>query len=463
MKNKTLVIFAIVLIIGFFGVVQNADVIFAQTQDAKEQKTVPAAQSPNQDLLAIIEQLKNQIKELQNQLAKLKSEIAEVKEELKLTKNLRKGLSDEEVVELQKFLSQFREIYPEGLITGYFGSLTEKAVKKFQEKYGIESVGVVGPLTRDKINEFLTEEAKEEKITICHVPLGNTDLKHNLTIGKSALEAHLAHSDAIGACPQEPAPTVPTPTTPSPTPTTPTSTPTSLPAVPAGCDSVTSVAAATPTPVPATSALGCSGLTSIIDSRDINNPVYETVEIGNQCWLKRNLNVGTYVTDIASQTNNNIIERYCYGNITTYCDTYGGLYQYDEAINYYSSVPAETDVIQGICPSGWHVPRDSEWNILATYLGGASMAGEKMKEIGYAHWYNHNITDDNSSGFTAYGAGRRSIVDRFYYNRAVAFFWSSLPCGATNALYRHINSDEIALYRVAHDRSDAISVRCIKD
>jgi len=173
------------------------------------------------NLQALIEQLQNQIKELQEQLTKLKTEVEEVKEELKLTKNLQKGLSNEEVKELQKFLSQFREIYPEGLLTGYFGPLTEKAVKKFQEKYGIEPVGVVGPLTRNKINEFLAEEAKEEKITICHVPSGNPAAKHTLTIGKSALEAHLGHGDTIGACPQEPTPTVPPPTTPTPTPSAP--------------------------------------------------------------------------------------------------------------------------------------------------------------------------------------------------------------------------------------------------
>jgi len=228
MKNKTLVIFTAVLIIGFWSVVQNAAIVFAQAtstsstqeQGAKGQAVEPTPQSSNQNLLAIIEQLKNQIKELQDQLAKLKTEVQEVKEELKLTKDLRKGLSDDEVKELQKFLSQFREIYPEGLITGYFGPLTERAIKKFQEQYDIPATGLVGPLTREKINEFLAKEEKEEKVTICHIPLGNLTAKHTLTIGKSALEAHLAHGDAIGVCPAIPTPTSTPPTT-SPTPTIP--------------------------------------------------------------------------------------------------------------------------------------------------------------------------------------------------------------------------------------------------
>lgn len=221
MKNKTLVIFAVVLIIGFFGVAQNADVIFAQTQDAKEQKTVLAAQSPNQDLLAIIEQLKNQIKELQDQLAKLMSEVAIVKEEIKITKELYKGVSGNEVKEVQKFLKQFSEIYPEGLVTGYYGPLTEKAVRKFQEKAGLPATGKIDEITRNKINEYLTGD-KERKITICHYPPENPSNKHSLEISESAMETHLTHGDALGACEAQPTAVSPAPES---APTKPTSVP----------------------------------------------------------------------------------------------------------------------------------------------------------------------------------------------------------------------------------------------
>ena len=64
---------------------------------------------------------------------------------------------DEELTKkLQEFLKQHAEVYPEGLVTGYYGPLTEKAVKKFQEKYSIQSTGFVGPITRAKINQLLT-------------------------------------------------------------------------------------------------------------------------------------------------------------------------------------------------------------------------------------------------------------------------------------------------------------------
>jgi hypothetical protein len=91
--------------------------------------------------------------------------------------HLRRGLSSEEVESLQVFLSQYPDIYPEGLITGYFGALTEKAVKKFQKKYGEDNDGVVGPKTRQMLNlrilELLNEGAgKSGKIPpgLLHAP-----------------------------------------------------------------------------------------------------------------------------------------------------------------------------------------------------------------------------------------------------------------------------------------------------
>ena len=72
-----------------------------------------------------------------------------------LTKTLHGRMQDQEVRILQEFLARDSDIYPSGRITGYFGILTEDAVKKFQAKYGIEAVGVVGPLTRTIINELI--------------------------------------------------------------------------------------------------------------------------------------------------------------------------------------------------------------------------------------------------------------------------------------------------------------------
>src|SRR3989338_789420 len=74
-----------------------------------------------------------------------------------LTKTLKGRTQDEEVNILQEFLAKNSEIYPQGQITGYFGPLTDNAVKRFQAKYGIEKVGIVGPVTRAKINELIKD------------------------------------------------------------------------------------------------------------------------------------------------------------------------------------------------------------------------------------------------------------------------------------------------------------------
>lgn len=73
-----------------------------------------------------------------------------------ITRYLYRGISGDDVKNLQTYLAQDKTIYPEGLTTGYFGALTESAVKKFQTKYGVDSVGAVGPKTRAKLKELRT-------------------------------------------------------------------------------------------------------------------------------------------------------------------------------------------------------------------------------------------------------------------------------------------------------------------
>ena len=186
------------------------------TEKTEKEKTTISAENTTvaSDLQALIQQLQSQIKELQAQIAELKAQMATAKEEIKITKELYKGVSGDEVKEVQKFLKQFSEIYPEGLVTGYYGPLTEKAVKKFQEREGLAATGKIDEITRKNINEYLVEGDK--KVVICHFTSDNSGDKQTLEISKSALEAHLAHGDTLGACEQTVAP--PTATTPAVTP-----------------------------------------------------------------------------------------------------------------------------------------------------------------------------------------------------------------------------------------------------
>lgn len=110
-------------------------------------------------LKAQIEALIIQLQALRQTQSEVKETVQEVKGTFQLINQLRIGMTSEEVKRLQEILATDPDIYPEGLITGYFGKLTEKAVKMFQKKVCLEEVGLVGPKTLWKINELLTEGA----------------------------------------------------------------------------------------------------------------------------------------------------------------------------------------------------------------------------------------------------------------------------------------------------------------
>jgi len=101
--------------------------------------------------------------------------------------------------------------------------------------------------------------------------------------------------------------------------------------------------------------IACPG----VDSLMYEGQWYQTIQVFGQCWLKENLNVGTRIQGSAYQTNNGTIEKYCYGNSDAMCATYGGLYLWDELMQY-SQEPRS----QGICPEGWHIPTEAEIGIL---------------------------------------------------------------------------------------------------
>jgi uncharacterized protein (TIGR02145 family) len=101
---------------------------------------------------------------------------------------------------------------------------------------------------------------------------------------------------------------------------------------------------------------------------------YNTVLIGSQCWLKENLNLGTRIDGSSDQTNNSTIEKYCYDDNDANCTTYGGLYQWNEAMQYVTTAGT-----QGICPTGWHIPTYAEFQTLVTAV---SNDGNALKAIG---------------------------------------------------------------------------------
>jgi uncharacterized protein (TIGR02145 family) len=194
----------------------------------------------------------------------------------------------------------------------------------------------------------------------------------------------------------------------------------------------------------------------ITDSRD--GKTYNTVLIGTQCWMAQNLNIGTKVMGGTNQTNNGIIEKYCYDDDDANCAVYGGLYQWYEAMQY-----STAEGVRGICPAGWHLPTDAEWTILTTFLGGEDIAGGKMKETGLTHWASPNYHASNSSGFTALPGGFRDSNGIFYNSPNIGYFMSTSPVDGSNAWFRSFYYIFEIANRSNYYLTAGFSVRCLKD
>jgi|WetSurMetagenome_2_1015567.scaffolds.fasta_scaffold00166_13 uncharacterized protein (TIGR02145 family) len=207
--------------------------------------------------------------------------------------------------------------------------------------------------------------------------------------------------------------------------------------------------------------------TTVGQITDIDNAVYTTIAIGNQTWMKENLKVTHYnngdpIPDIIDDNEwwNLITGAYCdYDNNPINSTAYGRLY------NWY----AVTDS-RNLCPSGWHVPSDTEWIELVNYLGGESVAGGKLKEQGTSHWISPNTDATNLSGFTALPAGIRekaslNSVDFSVYSFMGVYvdFWTTTE---SNFSFSNAWACGFMQGKVWHESNwkfESLSVRCIKD
>ncbi|MBK7789332.1 MAG: hypothetical protein IPJ54_12305 [Saprospiraceae bacterium] len=152
---------------------------------------------------------------------------------------------------------------------------------------------------------------------------------------------------------------------------------------------------------------------------------YATLQLGGQCWMAENLNIGTMISGVTSQTNNGIVEKYCYGDNMANCAIYGGLYQWNEMMQY-----TTTEGAQGICPSGWHLPSFTEWIILEGVLPSPDK-GSRL--AGNAGLWTDGVLDSSpdfgTSGFVALPGGLRSTNGSFFNLNGFANFWSSSELG----------------------------------
>ncbi len=200
---------------------------------------------------------------------------------------------------------------------------------------------------------------------------------------------------------------------------------------------------------------------SFTDSRD--NQVYTTVLIGSQCWMAKNLNIGIRINGTQEPTNNSTIEKYCYNDLESNCNIYGGLYQWNEMMQYLN-----TPGVKGICTTGWHIPTDAEWTTVTTFLGVANVAGGKMKstgtiEAGTGLWFSPNNGATNSSGFTAIPAGNRYIYGSFAGISGSGELWSSSERSTISAWSRLVSYSNSDVVQLDFSKDFGFSVRCLRD
>jgi uncharacterized protein (TIGR02145 family) len=173
-------------------------------------------------------------------------------------------------------------------------------------------------------------------------------------------------------------------------------------------------------------------------------------EIDSQCWLKENLDIGTMIQGAQEQTNNGIVEKYCYEDNIANCNVYGGLYQWNEAMEY-STTPGT----QGICPSGWHIPSSAEFYKLMEQVKNDE---NSLKAEGQGTGAGASKI---TSGFSAKLAGYRYSSGHFF--GYVANFWSSTESSAANSFNLTLFNQDSRMYYYYDNKANGFSVRCLKD
>ncbi|MCK5029412.1 MAG: fibrobacter succinogenes major paralogous domain-containing protein [Bacteroidales bacterium] len=197
---------------------------------------------------------------------------------------------------------------------------------------------------------------------------------------------------------------------------------------------------------------------------DVENNIYSTLRIGTQVWMSENLKTTQYNdgTEIPIETDNTIwagltTGAYCWlNNDEANKDVFGALYNWYAVDN------------GNLCPTGWHVPSEAEWDILRDYLGGQYAAGGALKESGTEHWTTPNTDATNSSGFSALpGLMRRDGAGAFYTIVGMhAYFWTSDEAisNTANGVHKRLNHNSAELYpKDDYGKIAGFSVRCVKD
>jgi uncharacterized protein (TIGR02145 family) len=206
---------------------------------------------------------------------------------------------------------------------------------------------------------------------------------------------------------------------------------------------------------------------------DVDGNGYDTLHIGTQVWMKQNLRVTRYSNGaiIPKVTGSSLWTTilngaYCWylNDSVNYGTIYGALYNYKAV-----------EDPNGLCPTGWHVPSDLEWQTLEMFLGmsqaqaSASLLrgtdeGGKLKETGFTHWNSPNTGATDSIGFTALPGGYRDYNNANYYSIGnYGYWWTSTSATSASSLFRRIYYDNSGILRNSQYGRAGYSVRCVMD
>ena len=218
----------------------------------------------------------------------------------------------------------------------------------------------------------------------------------------------------------------------------------------------------------------CLGLATVTDY-DLN--VYNTVQIGNQCWMRENLRSTHYAdgTAIAAGTTSSTTTAYYYPLQGDF--TYGYLYNWKAVMRNSSNSQSNPSGVQGVCPNGWHVPSDAEWDELQNYVSSQShyLCNGDNNNVAKAlaaktGWVSSTGTcavgnvqvNNNATGFSALPAGHNYGGSYTNYGTA-ATFWSSTEAGSANTFDRSVDYSNAVFTRSNHPKGYGFSVRCLRD
>ena len=198
------------------------------------------------------------------------------------------------------------------------------------------------------------------------------------------------------------------------------------------------------------------------DERD--GKVYRTVTIDSQTWMAENLNYADSVKSTSLKG-----KSWCYNDVAANCNVAGRLYTWAAAMDSvktgcgYGSTCSPTLPVQGICPTGWHLPSSEEWNALFTAVGGSSTAGQKLKSA--TGWKASNgVTNEDAFAFSAIPAGSRHYDGGYGREGYGAYFWNSAEKDNFHAYYMYLHySLDYAYHLNEYHKIYGFSVRCVKD